>query len=494
VHVLIPFPGSSEFELLAVSTARFANRDRGFVFKLPVAAIDAVGRRDAFVYVVEGLTTDAPGGIVNPPPTQYRDRPTRFETAPVRVVECVGPGGGAYAHRTFRYLYFNDHNRVIGVYIVWGTDVSQTRRAQTWRLVDSLRFEQLPPGPRPRNYRDDLNGVSVSIPGDWIQQTIDRRNLLDLATPERVGDLCGASTNSTFLSVHELMPPNGSVALPPAQPRPSLFGPSSGTTRLDTGSVTVNGCQAQLSQTTQNIVFADGGRDFQVMLRFYPQATLERRQQAYDILNSMKITRVDRLHRGRPPNKIRVFVLNGSGHAGALAPARDTLTNFGYVFAGSRQVTIHATTEVTCKTQFNYDREPLARAIDPTAVITAYPRPALDRINHADCIITLSQRAPFTITPGQGSPQQVRVKVLNGSNDSAAAARVSNQLRGLGYTIEPPTTTAARTGSVVQCRANLTQDARSLIQALGPTFKMEPLPNPPPPAATGIDCLIILGN
>jgi len=70
----------------------------------------------------------------------------------------------------------------------------------------------------------------------------------------------------------------------PVIDRPQTFGPESGTTESTLQA------DCSIEQVTQTIYFTDRGRVFQAIVRFQPEATPQRRAEAYQILDSLEFT------------------------------------------------------------------------------------------------------------------------------------------------------------------------------------------------------------
>lgn len=107
-------------------------------------------------------------------------------------------------------------------------------------------------------------------------------------------------------------------------------------------------------------------------------------------------------------------------------------------------------------------------------------------------------------TPGTANAQpraQVRVLVLNGSNQNNVATLKRNSLIGLGYQVDPAGNTQLRQGTVVACKQGFESAAQRLSEDVGGTVTVEPFPDPPPTGRQGedvgagnVNCVVILGE
>ena len=97
---------------------------------------------------------------------------------------------------------------------------------------------------------------------------------------------------------------------------------------------------------------------------------------------------------------------------------------------------------------------------------------------------------------------QVKVLVLNGSDQANVATLKKNVLLGLGYQVDPPGNTQLRQGSVVACKAGFEGDAAQLAKDAGPPdLQVIPFPDPAPTGRQGedvgagnVNCVVILGE
>lgn len=123
-------------ELLSVGTGPLPQSTRGACAHRPVGALEALGPRDAFVSVQERRT----GGGDYPP------RPRRFSlnrSERAERLSCVGE------HEAGRldtwWIPFGDSGRRFYALVAIGADAPAARRADTRRVLDSLRFSVGPP-------------------------------------------------------------------------------------------------------------------------------------------------------------------------------------------------------------------------------------------------------------------------------------------------------------------------------------------------------------
>lgn len=100
--------------------------------QLPTTVVDAMGPGDAFVWLLERN-----GGDVGAPA-----RPAHFNDGTVLRLNDCGP---ALARRQQRLYWgsFHDAGRVFYAGVLFGPDVSSTRRAEAYAILDSVRFARL---------------------------------------------------------------------------------------------------------------------------------------------------------------------------------------------------------------------------------------------------------------------------------------------------------------------------------------------------------------
>jgi hypothetical protein len=88
----------------------------------------------------------------------------------------------------------------------------------------------------------------------------------------------------------------------------------------------------------------------------------------------------------------------------------------------------------------------------------------------------------------------MRLVVINGAGGSTAGLAKVATLKKLGYPIVASVAGAATTGTTVQCKTGLSAQADALAKALGSGAVVKPFPNPAPPVAPLLECLVTLGK
>jgi hypothetical protein len=113
--------------------------------QFPVATLEAMSPTDAFVTVQERLSTEAAGLRPGQPWDEAAGFPPRPEQFPPRssknvseVPDCLA-APPVFDHWWFA---FNDAGRAFHVLVAIGTQASNQIRAETWAILDSLRFER----------------------------------------------------------------------------------------------------------------------------------------------------------------------------------------------------------------------------------------------------------------------------------------------------------------------------------------------------------------
>jgi LytR cell envelope-related transcriptional attenuator len=97
-------------------------------------------------------------------------------------------------------------------------------------------------------------------------------------------------------------------------------------------------------------------------------------------------------------------------------------------------------------------------------------------------------------TPAK-SPEQLRVIVLNAGAATGAAGDLSDELRSKGYTNQAQAgdwPDVNGRGRSVFCKAGSEQEAAALAVAAG-NAKTGEFPDPPPPGAEDVDCIVAIG-
>jgi hypothetical protein len=104
-----------------------------------------------------------------------------------------------------------------------------------------------------------------------------------------------------------------------------------------------------------------------------------------------------------------------------------------------------------------------------------------------------------TTTPTAAGVQRppakpVTILVLNASGFAKPAADIVGVLRGMGYTISATVTSPVRATSAVQCQDGFADDAAWIVYLMGTTTANEVFPDPPPPEAVNVNCIVTVGK
>lgn len=145
------------------------------------------------------------------------------------------------------------------------------------------------------------------------------------------------------------------------------------------------------SQQTFLTTFTDQGRHIQVMLSYVPTLPGEQVQEAYAILDTL------RLRLGRDANKrldatppaeqeVRVLVLNGSDDPTAASTTANTIRSHGYGIAGTGDTAPQSGTTVACRDGDAAARR-IATDLDTAADIAAFPGSSIPGLEAADCVV-----------------------------------------------------------------------------------------------------------
>jgi hypothetical protein len=94
---------------------------------------------------------------------------------------------------------------------------------------------------------------------------------------------------------------------------------------------------------------------------------------------------------GRPPQQVRVDVLNGSGMAGAAGQKALALGTLGYRIAGVGNAIGRAGTAVQCKPGFEAEAATLAKNLGGSTAVEPFPSPAPAGSTNADCVVVLGR-------------------------------------------------------------------------------------------------------
>ncbi len=92
---------------------------------------------------------------------------------------------------------------------------------------------------------------------------------------------------------------------------------------------------------------------------------------------------------GRPPQQVRVQVLNGSGVSGAASEKSTALKTLGYTIAGAGNATTRQGTIVQCSPGFEAEAAALALALGSGATVQAPGTAGTTVPSTADCVVTL---------------------------------------------------------------------------------------------------------
>jgi hypothetical protein len=254
-------------------------------------------------------------------------------------------------------------------------------------------------GSKAKPFVDKRNGMSVRIPPGWQRIVppptagVQRLTVQSSAQTTRCD---GSTTPSAQVAVIEV-PPDLTVTPAPIR-RPAEFGAESG--QRQEGVQGEGGCFANTGVAPgQAIVFFDEDRTFQVFVTLYPGADAEQRQrQAYEILNSLRFTPNDELRRpvvtlpGQAGSAIglpRVLVLNGSGTPDVATATASLLRGRGYAIAGVANGSARTGNLVRCRAMFEDQASELAKALQPIARVSTFPRQEPTGAENTDCIVTV---------------------------------------------------------------------------------------------------------
>ena len=93
----------------------------------------------------------------------------------------------------------------------------------------------------------------------------------------------------------------------------------------------------------------------------------------------------------RPPQEVRVFVLNGSGVTMAAATKANELRGLGYAIAGTGSAPIQTGVTVACREGFDKEAGALSGALRSSTQVISFPSTPPAGSENADCIVTLGQ-------------------------------------------------------------------------------------------------------
>jgi hypothetical protein len=92
---------------------------------------------------------------------------------------------------------------------------------------------------------------------------------------------------------------------------------------------------------------------------------------------------------GRPPDSVRVLVLNGSGIANAAGTKANELRGLGYAIAGTGNTETRTGSGVACISDFEKEADALAQTLGAGYTVETYPDPPPEGAENADCIVIL---------------------------------------------------------------------------------------------------------
>ncbi len=95
-------------------------------------------------------------------------------------------------------------------------------------------------------------------------------------------------------------------------------------------------------------------------------------------------------------------------------------------------------------------------------------------------------------TNAAAAPEQVTVRVLNGSGVAGAAGQLTNTLKANGYKTLVAGDAPSRSGTVVDAKSNKTAECTTLAD-LVPGAKVAPMPASVP-GGQDADCIVIIGS
>ena len=92
---------------------------------------------------------------------------------------------------------------------------------------------------------------------------------------------------------------------------------------------------------------------------------------------------------GRPPEEVRVLVLNASGIANAAGTKANELRGLGYAIAGTGNSEPRTGSGVACISGFEKEADALAQTLGAGYSVETYPEPPPEGAENADCIVIL---------------------------------------------------------------------------------------------------------
>jgi hypothetical protein len=259
--------------------------------QLPLGTLQGLGSGGVFVWITESNPARVIGeerGVAPKP------RPKHFGAQETRTLDCSSqlftPALVANS------VAFSDHGRWINAYVVFGANASQERKDQTWRMLDTLRFDPV------RRY--EQNRIEMQYPTSWhvadenlTPGLTDPRELVSFGTfrmqPTNhgcsfvpVNALEAVGPKDVFVSLQEARPsPVGS-----GPPRSYPFGPNSGIDGHRGGGTDIPGCIRNADDLFLRwISFNDRGREFYALVAIGRHASQRRQAEVWRTLNSLVV-------------------------------------------------------------------------------------------------------------------------------------------------------------------------------------------------------------
>lgn len=93
----------------------------------------------------------------------------------------------------------------------------------------------------------------------------------------------------------------------------------------------------------------------------------------------------------RPPQEVRVLVLNASGVAQAATTKANELRGQGYAIAGTGNAAVQPGVVVACRADFEDEADALATTVGAGTAVAPFPEPAPEGGDQADCVVILGQ-------------------------------------------------------------------------------------------------------
>lgn len=93
----------------------------------------------------------------------------------------------------------------------------------------------------------------------------------------------------------------------------------------------------------------------------------------------------------RPPQEVRVLVLNASGVSMQAATTANALRGLGYAIAGTGNAATQPGTSVACLPGFEKEAELLAKSVAEGVTVAAFPAEPPAGSENADCVVTVGQ-------------------------------------------------------------------------------------------------------